>query len=857
LHQFQLKKKISSDAKTQTYIAIDSKLGRNVILVLLRNNLTEKENREFLLQARSLGILSHPGILPVYDMGLIGESFFYCFRPPPDDNLTKKLIKNKQKSWIFKKSRSFRLQVLENLAGTVAYAHERGVSVGKIDFNSIVIGNHGEIIISDWTKSRWVKSISEQDRNSTFKRWIQEDLQQLAKLGMHLYLLNNATNDLSLSRWSQASSNLPTDLLIALDRAYLGRPNEYKSVKEFQKDIDNHVKGKASNNFKGDFLTTITGTYRQHSKVASYLIALCLVCFAILFYMTIKTSGVSNENISKEITKTRLISSLENLNDELKSIKNKNDEFQLDKKNLTDELNWNNEQLKKKNADKKRNHEDFVLLKNSVATLQANLHSIEKEITKEDELLKVDIETKLKKIQQSINHKSQQVKTLAKHKNYRLNSYFSDKSKLENYRSNLPKYIKNKGWFSDYLIKANKGQTKTNKKNKEVLTYTPEKITINSLGNLAAWVESNKIYIYDFNASSKLQKFSTKNDNLVGLKFSNDNNILHAINEDYIFIYKYIPEESQLNLVLKIENEKYSQLIAYTPELSLGFLEGQILYYIEFTKPEENTEGAWEQRTFSRRLPEGSRLIAAPSGKHMLMHDNETFLLPQMRPIQYEGPKLHSIRSSDYLYSISGNTLTTYKPEVNIPFDKKITPLQSISLDAELNSITLNSENNACIINFVDGTNKLWSFNEFKGLEEISFIGKPILFYKGKILLQDNKNLYTHNLGTDPQDIHEYLEIFKEKTDAINEIVLDDDSIINQTHLRNEHDLLDIELPEEDNPIGFILNGPHRIELWDLKEKIRLDVIGISKRKMNRIYYSKEHKKIFAIGDDKMMEYWE
>ena len=491
MHQFQLKKKISSDAKTQTYIAVDSKLGRNVILVLLRNNLSEKENREFLLQARSLGILNHPGILPVYDMGLLGGSFFYCFRPPPDDNLTKKLIKSKKNNWIFKNSRSFRLQILENLAGTVAYAHKQGICVGKLDFNSIVIGNHGEIIISDWTKSRWNKSIPEKDRNSTFKRWIQDDLQQLAKLGMRLYFLNDTRNDLSLSQWSHASSDLPADFLIALDRAYLGRPSEYKSASEFQKDIDNHVKGKPSDNFKGDFLTTITGIYRQHSKVGKSLIALCLVCFAILFYLTIRTSGISNENINNEITKTRLNKNLENLNEELTTIKNKNNEFQLEKNKLIDELDWNKELLKKKNKENKKYNDDLLKLKKSVATLQGNLESIEDKISDEEHLLGIDIDTKLRKIKKSISLKSQQVKTLGKHKNYRLNAYFTDKAKLTDYRANLSKHIKNKGWFSDYLTKDEKEPTKRTK-NKITLTSVPEKITINSRGNLAAWIESNK-----------------------------------------------------------------------------------------------------------------------------------------------------------------------------------------------------------------------------------------------------------------------------------------------------------------------------------------------------------------------------
>ena len=50
--------------------AQDNKLGRNVAMkVMLRRNASEEDQQRFLLEARVLGQLAHPNIVPVHDVG--------------------------------------------------------------------------------------------------------------------------------------------------------------------------------------------------------------------------------------------------------------------------------------------------------------------------------------------------------------------------------------------------------------------------------------------------------------------------------------------------------------------------------------------------------------------------------------------------------------------------------------------------------------------------------------------------------------------------------------------------------------------------------------------------------------------
>ena len=859
MHQYQLKKKIASDAKTKTYKAKDLKLARDVVLVILRNNLSDKDTRDFLLRARSIGILNHPGILPVYDMGLIGGSYFYCYRPAPDASLTKKLFQAKDKNWIFINSRSFRLQVLENLAGTVSYAHSLGISVGKLDFNSIVIGNHGEIIISDWSKSRWIKSISEADRKATFEEWVQEDLQQLAELGMRLYLLSDAPRDLSLRQWGQVSNNLPADLLVALDRAYLGRPSMYDDVKEFQKDIDNHIKGKPSLNFQGDFITSAKGLYRQNSKVGFYFISLCLFCFFSMIILTVQVGGIAGTNNDREINITKLKGNLDVLREEVDEMEDKKNQLETDMQSLEDELEWNKKKKAKHKEDEAQKKKELEETTKTFASLQGELDAILKDIKKEDSALAENISVKLNKINRSIREKTAKINKLKKHESYRIHSYNMDSEKQIAYRSQLGKMLKNKGWLSDYLTKESKKETTSKSSNKETLTMTPENLTINPKGNMVAWKTTNKIYIYDLSGKPTLHKFSVKETNITSLKFSSDENHLHAVNEDFIIIYKYQAEEDELEVVLKVDNnDDFKNLISYTPIYSLGFLDGTNLNYLVFNPVENDFGTTWEQQSFNRPLAPEARLISSPKEKHFLIINDRIYIFPNLRPVNYTGPAIKLTQGSHIFYSHSENTLTLYEPNLDSEWNKRIDHMHSCTVEDPIKSVFVNNSKNACLIEFEDGAKKIWSYKDNNELQDTNLKGQPVLFFNNKILLQDNKTLSYEYFGAADEEKpdNNFGDVFKEKSEAIDVVILKDETVINSKTLTCEYKLMDIAQPNPDIPVAFILNGPNRVELWDLSEKIRLDVVAISETKLNRIYYSKEHNRIFGLDQDSKVHSW-
>jgi hypothetical protein len=100
----------------------------------------------FVREARMAARLSHPGIVPVYEAGILpsGEPFFAM-----------KQVEGRNLGDIVRATRSFqeRLALLPNLiavADALAYAHDRGVVHRDVTPTNVLVGAHGETLIIDW-----------------------------------------------------------------------------------------------------------------------------------------------------------------------------------------------------------------------------------------------------------------------------------------------------------------------------------------------------------------------------------------------------------------------------------------------------------------------------------------------------------------------------------------------------------------------------------------------------------------------------------------------------------------------------------------------------------------------------------
>jgi len=126
----------------------DGDIGRNVAVKVLHERYRNDPRmlERFVEEAQINGQLQHPGIVPVYEMGVAQRRFFF----------TMKLIKGRTLSELLKTrtdlraDRQYFVRVFLQVCQTIAYAHSRGVIHRDLKPANIMVGAFGEVLVVDW-----------------------------------------------------------------------------------------------------------------------------------------------------------------------------------------------------------------------------------------------------------------------------------------------------------------------------------------------------------------------------------------------------------------------------------------------------------------------------------------------------------------------------------------------------------------------------------------------------------------------------------------------------------------------------------------------------------------------------------
>lgn len=160
------------------FVGEDSVLHRRVAVKFMHPHLAaDSLSRErFALESEITARLEHPGVIPLYGVGLSGQGHpFYAmrfidgvslddaiekyFNPPAGDSQTE-LSKSPQGSVEFHRL----LACFVSVCQTIAYAHNRGIVHRDIKPANVMLGKYGETIVVDWGLAVTV------DRDERFKQ---------------------------------------------------------------------------------------------------------------------------------------------------------------------------------------------------------------------------------------------------------------------------------------------------------------------------------------------------------------------------------------------------------------------------------------------------------------------------------------------------------------------------------------------------------------------------------------------------------------------------------------------------------------------------------------------------------------
>ncbi|MGK0303689.1 MAG: hypothetical protein ACI89X_004587, partial [Planctomycetota bacterium] len=134
----------------------DSDLGRDVAMKFLHERYAKDPSvlHRFVEEAQIGGQLQHPGIVPVYELGMADGKPFFTMKMVKGETLAKKLS---ERANIDTDRRKF-LALFEDICQTMAYAHARGVVHRDLKPANIMIGSFGEVQVVDWGMGKVLSS---------------------------------------------------------------------------------------------------------------------------------------------------------------------------------------------------------------------------------------------------------------------------------------------------------------------------------------------------------------------------------------------------------------------------------------------------------------------------------------------------------------------------------------------------------------------------------------------------------------------------------------------------------------------------------------------------------------------------
>ncbi len=134
----------------------DQDLGRDVAMKFLHERYKDEPAilHRFVEEAQIGGQLQHPGIVPVYDLGLVDGRPYFAMKLVKGRTLAKQLAERASPT---DDRRDF-LGIFEDVCQTMAYAHARGVVHRDLKPANIMIGSFGEVQVVDWGMGKVLQS---------------------------------------------------------------------------------------------------------------------------------------------------------------------------------------------------------------------------------------------------------------------------------------------------------------------------------------------------------------------------------------------------------------------------------------------------------------------------------------------------------------------------------------------------------------------------------------------------------------------------------------------------------------------------------------------------------------------------
>jgi len=230
--RYKIEKSIAKGGMGEVLLAYDTIAKRYVALKKIRDDLDKKDIviKRFLREAKIASTLSHPSIVPIYDIHL-EEPYFYTM-PFVEGKTLKEILKESKTD--DKHLEAISIQSLSriflNVCEAIAYIHSKNILHRDLKPDNIIIGKYGEVLILDWGIAKFLN-----------EKEIDKDL-ELKTADLELTMIGKVAGTLSYMEPKRALGHRATNLTdiyslgaILYNLLTLEMPFKRKDLKTFRK----------------------------------------------------------------------------------------------------------------------------------------------------------------------------------------------------------------------------------------------------------------------------------------------------------------------------------------------------------------------------------------------------------------------------------------------------------------------------------------------------------------------------------------------------------------------------------------------------------------------------------------------
>jgi len=157
--RFDIEARVASGGMGSIDVAVDRALDRRIAVKTLHPHLRPDEAtvRMFLREARLTGLLDHPHIVPVYDLGeREGGQLFFSMKLVEGQTLAALIRSLPSKGVLETATLYMLLDLIVKVCDALAFAHSRGVLHCDVKPANVMVGEFGQVFLMDWGIARLI-----------------------------------------------------------------------------------------------------------------------------------------------------------------------------------------------------------------------------------------------------------------------------------------------------------------------------------------------------------------------------------------------------------------------------------------------------------------------------------------------------------------------------------------------------------------------------------------------------------------------------------------------------------------------------------------------------------------------------